>query len=201
MRWFWIDRFTQFVSSQRATAVKCVSLGEDHLHDHMPGFPIMPNSLVTEGMAQAGGLLVSEHYGFQELVVLGKISRTRFYGHVRPGQILTYRIETDTLRDDGAAVTATAHVGDKLHAEAQLFFARIGEANQESNDRQLFHKRDLLHWLSLVGVFEVGVRPDGSRLRLADYPLADYPRVDYPRADSSREGPSNDKEIPCAGAS
>jgi len=191
MRWFWIDRFTEFVSGQKATAVKCVSLGEDHLHDHMPGFPIMHNSLVTEGMAQAGGLLVSEHYGFQELVVLGKISRARFHGHVRPGQILTYRIKTDTLRDDGAAVTATAHVGEKLHAEALLFFARLGEANQQPDDRRLFRKRDLLHWLNLVGVFEVGVRPDGTRLRLADYSLVDPPMDRAPI----------DEETPCAGAS
>jgi 3-hydroxyacyl-[acyl-carrier-protein] dehydratase len=199
MRWFWIDRFTEFVSGQSATALKCVSLGEDHLHDHLPGYPIMPNSLVTEGMAQAGGLLVSEYYGFKELVVLGKISRACFHRRVRPGQMLTYRIDVDTLRDDGAAVTATAHVGEDLHAESQLFFARMGDASQQLHGLRLFRKRDLLHWLSLVGVFEVGVRPDGTPLRSSDYSLGDD---DGPLND---DGPldesSDDKEASCAGAS
>jgi 3-hydroxyacyl-[acyl-carrier-protein] dehydratase len=51
MRWFWIDRFTEFVSGSHAVAVKGVSLAEDHLHEHHAGYPIMPNSLVIEGVA------------------------------------------------------------------------------------------------------------------------------------------------------
>ena len=65
MRWFWLDRFTEFVSGSHATAVKCVSLSEDHLREHLPGYPLMPNTLVAEGMAQCGGLLVSEIYQVQ----------------------------------------------------------------------------------------------------------------------------------------
>ena len=37
MRWFWIDRSLEFESGRVATAVKTVSLSEDHLHDHFPG--------------------------------------------------------------------------------------------------------------------------------------------------------------------
>ncbi len=171
MRWFWIDRFTEFVSGSHAVAVKGVSLAEDHLHDHMLGYPIMPNSLVTEGMAQAGGLLVSERYGFGELVVLGKLAKAKFHSCVRPGETLTYRVRVDTIRNDGAAVSATAHVGDRLHAEALLFFARLGDANEALNGQRLFCPSDLRHWLTLVGIFEVGVHEDGSRLKEADYPL------------------------------
>ena len=55
MRWFWIDRFTEFESGQRAVAIKNVALSEEQLDDHLPGFPVMPNSLIIEGMAQTGG--------------------------------------------------------------------------------------------------------------------------------------------------
>ena len=54
MRWFWIDRFTEFESGSSATAIKNVSLAEEHLHDHFPGVPLMPNSLIIEGIAQTG---------------------------------------------------------------------------------------------------------------------------------------------------
>ena len=77
MRWYWIDRFTEFESGRRAKAVKNITLAEDHLHDHFPGYPIMPNSLVIEGMAQTGGLLVCESTGFREKVVLAKLSKAR----------------------------------------------------------------------------------------------------------------------------
>ncbi|MBN2446726.1 MAG: beta-hydroxyacyl-ACP dehydratase, partial [Phycisphaerae bacterium] len=60
MRWIWIDRFEVFESGRRAVAVKNVTLAEDHLHDHFPGFPIMPASIMIEGMAQTAGILVGE---------------------------------------------------------------------------------------------------------------------------------------------
>ena len=86
MRWFWLDRFTEFVSGSHATAVKCVSLSEDHLRENFPGYPLMPNTLVAEGMAQCGGLLVSEVYQFSELVVLAKFAKCVFEGReARPG--------------------------------------------------------------------------------------------------------------------
>ncbi|MCA9261368.1 MAG: beta-hydroxyacyl-ACP dehydratase, partial [Planctomycetales bacterium] len=173
MRWFWIDRFTEFVSGSHATAVKGVSLAEDHLHEHFAGYPIMPNSLVTEGIAQAGGLLVSESYNFGELVVLAKLSKAKFYTRVRPGQTLVYHVKIDWTRTDSAQVSATAHVGDQLHAEVQLLYARLGEELQQRLGGQLFRPQDLRHWLNLVGVFEVGVDAEGQRLQPANYPLDD----------------------------
>ena len=64
MRWYWIDRFVEFESGRYAKAIKNISLAEDHLHDHFPYYPMIPNSLVIEGMAQTGGLLVCEHNQF-----------------------------------------------------------------------------------------------------------------------------------------
>ncbi len=59
--------------------MKNVSLAEDHLHDHFPAAPLMPNGLMIEGLAQTGGLLVAEHSQFQERVVLAKVARARFH--------------------------------------------------------------------------------------------------------------------------
>lgn len=170
MRWFWLDRFTEFVSGSHASAVKCVSLSEDHLHDHWPHYPLMPNTLVAEGMAQCGGLLVSEVYKFSELVVLAKFGRCEFDGEVRPGDALRYRTEIVQAKDAGAAVNVSAHVGARQHATAEIFFARLDpNASEQTQGRRLFDPDHLLHWLRLVGVFDVGVRPDGTRLRPQDY--------------------------------
>jgi 3-hydroxyacyl-[acyl-carrier-protein] dehydratase len=170
MRWFWLDRFTEFASGSHATALKCVSLSEDYLHDHWPYYPLMPNSLVAEGMAQCGGLLVSEVYHFSELVVLAKFARCAFDGEVRPSETIRYWAQVEQAKEGGASVTVTAHVGDRKHAEADIFFARLdARAADQVKGRQLFDPIHLLHWLRLVGVFEVGTRPDGSRLRPEDY--------------------------------
>lgn len=57
MRWIWIDRFEKFVSGSEAWAVKNVSMAEDHLHDHFPGYPVMPASYFY---ATASGLITSD---------------------------------------------------------------------------------------------------------------------------------------------
>ena len=183
MRWFWIDRYTEFVSGSHAVAVKGVSLAEVHVHEFQPGYPMHPNSLVIEGIAQAGGLLISEYYGFGELVVLAKLSKAKFTGRARTGQTLTYRVKADWIRNDSAQVSGTAHVGDRLHGEVQLLFARMGEEMAQQMGARLFRPSDLRHWLDLVGVFEVGVKKDGARLRRSDYPL------DQPPTPSAATGP------------
>lgn len=176
MRWFWIDRFTEFVSGSHAVAVKGVSLAEEHVHEYQPGYPMHPNSLVIEGIAQAGGLLISEHYGFGELVVLAKLSKASFSGRARTGQTLTYRVKADWIRNDSAQVSGVASIGDRTHGEVQLLFARMGEEMAAQMGARLFRPRDLRHWLDLVGVFEVGVKQDGTKLNRSDYPLEEEMR-------------------------
>src|SRR3954471_18271391 len=79
MRWIWIDKFTGFTSRTSATAIKNVSLAEEHLHDLYPAFPIVPHSLIVEGMAQTAGILVGEARDFKEKVILAKVSKATFH--------------------------------------------------------------------------------------------------------------------------
>ncbi len=161
MRWFWIDRFTEFERGRRATAIKNVSLAEEHVHDHFPGNPVMPNALVTEGLAQTGGLLVGELSGFEDRVVLAKISKIAFHFHARPGDTLTYHVEVVDTHADGSFVSATSHVGDRLQAEAEIFFANLTGRHVE---RQLFRPGEFLTSLRTMSLYDVGVDEDGTRL-------------------------------------
>jgi 3-hydroxyacyl-[acyl-carrier-protein] dehydratase len=175
MRWFWLDRFSEFVSGSHATGVKCVSLCEDHLDDHWPNYPVMPNTLIAEGMAQCGGLLVSELYKFSELVVLAKFSKCTFDGgEARPGDVLQYRADIEQVKDFGASVTVQGTIEGRPFSEAEIFFARYSaDSNEETKGRVLFNPSDLLKWLRVVGVFNVGVHADGTRMKERDYNFAD----------------------------
>ncbi len=101
MRWFWIDRFDEFVRGRHATAVKNVSLAEEHLHDHVPGCPLMPNSLVVEGMAQTAGLLVADAIDYNRRVVLAKVASAEFQCDAVPGDSLRFRAEILDLKPAG----------------------------------------------------------------------------------------------------
>jgi 3-hydroxyacyl-[acyl-carrier-protein] dehydratase len=166
MRWFWIDRFTEFHSGRSATAVKTLTLSEDHLHDHFPGASIMPNSLVLEGMAQTAGLLVCEHSGFVKQVILAKVSKVLFHGDAWPGDTLTYHAEVHDIKDDGAMVSVTSQIDGRPHAEAEIFFAHLEQFNTHGEKIELFEPYDLFSWLRLLKLYEVGRGADGNPLKV-----------------------------------
>ncbi|MHB8969437.1 MAG: 3-hydroxyacyl-ACP dehydratase FabZ family protein [Pirellulaceae bacterium] len=168
MRWFWIDRFLEFESGCRASAEKAVSLAEEQVDGYSPGFPIMPASLIIEGFAQTGGLLVGEYHEFRERTVLAKVGKAKFYTEVRPGDVIRYDVVVDDLRADGAIVHGSATVGGRLQSEVELVFAHL---DQRFEGVDLFFPADFLAILRLLGVYDVGRKPDGTPLVVPPYLL------------------------------
>src|SRR4051812_32215954 len=132
MRWIWIDKFVEFTPRTSATAVKNVSLAEEHLHDLYPHFPIVPHSLIVEGMAQTAGILVGEARNFAEKVILAKIGRATFHRLVRPGDTIVYSAKIEQLNEQGAAIAGRVTVAnstpaDDLVAEIDLMFSHVDQ--------------------------------------------------------------------------
>lgn len=125
MRWIWIDKFTEFESSRRAVAIKNVTLAEEHLHDHFPGFPVMPESLCIEAMAQTAGILVGEAKKFEEKVILAKIKKAVFFEYVRPGDTLRLEAKIESITDEAASTSGKITCEDKLIAEIDLMFSHL----------------------------------------------------------------------------
>ena len=127
MRWIWIDKFVEFESGKRAVSLKNVTLAEEHLHDHFPGFPIMPECLMIEAMAQTAGILVGEAKKFQEKVVLAKIRKCVFFHYVKPGDTIILEAKIDTITSEAASTSGKITRGDKLIAEVDLMFSHIDQ--------------------------------------------------------------------------
>lgn len=129
MRWLWIDKFIEFTPRTSATAVKNVSLAEEHLHDLYPDFPIMPHSLIVEGMAQTAGILVGDASNFSEKVILAKIGKATFHRLVRPGDTLYYFARITQFSEAGASIEGVVRAGadptSPLVAEIELMFSHI----------------------------------------------------------------------------
>jgi 3-hydroxyacyl-[acyl-carrier-protein] dehydratase len=149
MRWLWIDKFVEFRSGQYARAVKNVSMAEEQLRDHFPGYPVMPNSLIIEGMAQTGGILVSEAQDFKKLVVLAKLSRADFSDSALPGDQLTYEATVTELRQEGSAVEAKASVNGRPLATAEIVYFHVDRpgGSAELHSRFSSYKQELMHVL------------------------------------------------------
>jgi 3-hydroxyacyl-[acyl-carrier-protein] dehydratase len=130
MRWMWIDRIVELVPRERLVAIKNVSLAEEHLHDHFaatdsrPAMPIMPTSLIIEGLAQTAGILVGHAEAFREKVILAKISRFEITREATPGTTLRYTATLDQVLPQGAQTSAIVEILD--HADPEAGFVRIG---------------------------------------------------------------------------
>ncbi len=125
MRWIWIDKFLEFESGKRAVALKNVTLAEEHLHDHFPGFPVMPECLMIEAMAQTAGILVGQARNFQEKVILAKIKKAVFYHYVRPGDTITLHAQIESISPEAASTEGEIRRGQDLIARISLMFSHI----------------------------------------------------------------------------
>lgn len=116
MRWMWIDRVLELEPKQRLVAIKHISMAEDHIHDHFPAttarpqIPVMPMSLIVEGMAQSAGILVGHANDFKEKVVLAKVTKAQLTKDPTPGCTLRYTATIDRFTDNGASTTGQVHL-------------------------------------------------------------------------------------------
>lgn len=165
MRWLWIDRFLKFESGKSARAVKNLSLAEDLYRDHWPGYPVMPASLMIEGLAQTGGILVGEANDFREKVVLAKITSARFAREALAGETLIYDATIVTLRPEGASIVGQIHgvpggspipetFAEPPFGEVEIFFAHLDQARSQQvfGDRNFVFSGELKHLLGLAKV-------------------------------------------------
>jgi len=139
MRWIWIDRIIELERGRRCAAIKNVSLGEDVVHDHFPTkdehcfAPMMPHTLIIEGMAQTAGILVGHAQDFRQKVILAKIGRAHFQAVAYAGFCLRYDAKLERIDEHGASTTGTvkrlnpASGEDVPLAEINLTFSHVDQ--------------------------------------------------------------------------
>jgi len=132
MRWFHIDRFEVLERDTYARAVKCVTMAEEHLHDHFPGFPVVPSALNIESMAQTAGILAGYTYDFQKNVILAKVEKAVFPRMVRPGDKMIIEAWIDQVKPEGCWTHARITVESEEAASAGIIFVHLEQELPES---------------------------------------------------------------------
>ena len=120
MRWMWIDRVIELDPGKRLVAIKNISLAEEHLHDHfeadaargLAALPVMPASLIIEGMAQSAGILVGHAGGFKEKVLLAKVSKVELDEDAAPGMTIRHTAVVERMDAAGASTKGTVELID-----------------------------------------------------------------------------------------
>ena len=115
-----IDRVLER-TDDRAVAIKNVSHNEWMFQGHFPGRPVLPGTLLIEGMAQTAGLLISQLTGSdQALGYLVGADDARFRRQVVPGDQIVYEAKLLRARRSLFRFDVQARVGDDSVAQAQI---------------------------------------------------------------------------------
>lgn len=117
-----VDRILELESGRRVVGLKNVTINEPFFDGHFPGHPIMPAVLITEAMAQVGGVLLmsSVDNPGNKLVYFSGIDRARFRKPVVPGDQIRFELEMIKIRGPLCKMRGVAYVDGDLVAEADL---------------------------------------------------------------------------------
>jgi 3-hydroxyacyl-[acyl-carrier-protein] dehydratase len=153
MRFSLIDRIEHFEPGARITAVKALSLAEEYLADHFPGFPVMPGVLMLEAMTQAGAWLVRASEDFAHSMVVLKEAKGVKYGQfVEPGQTLHVTAEIISQTPRETKLKAQGSVEGRVAVSARLVLERynLGETQPQHRVTDQEVKQEMRNLFALL---------------------------------------------------
>jgi len=119
-----VDRVIDCEPGQRITAIKNVTINEPFFSGHYPHRPVMPGVLIIEAMAQTAAILsfvtLNQKIDDRSVYYFVGIDGARFKRPVEPGDQLRLELRITRSTRGIWKFAGTAHVEDKLAAEAEL---------------------------------------------------------------------------------
>ena len=134
MRFTLIDRITALERGKSITAIKNLSLAEEYLADHFPGFPVMPGVMMVETLVQAGAWLMRYSEDFKYSAVLLKEAKAvRFPNFVVPGKTLTVTMTVHKWEGNECTFKAVGTVDGEKSVNARLKLEQFNVAAGSDN--------------------------------------------------------------------
>ncbi|VTR96618.1 3-hydroxyacyl-ACP dehydratase FabZ family protein [Tuwongella immobilis] len=156
MRFQLIDELSEWTPGKKLTAKKLLTLGEEYLGDHFPGFPVMPGVLMLEALTEASAWLwrLSENYA-TTVIVLREVKGVKYGNFMKPGYCLDLQTELVKLEGGLGTFKGKGSCEGQLCVSAQLILAgytlesKHPDRAEEMRERDS-HLRD--HWKQRLGV-------------------------------------------------
>jgi 3-hydroxyacyl-[acyl-carrier-protein] dehydratase len=128
MRFTLVDRIVELDKGQSITTVKNLSLAEEYLQDHFPGFAVMPGVLMVEALVQSGAWLMRATEDFKYSTVLLKQAKAvKFNSFVTPGKQLVVTVKTHKWGEN----ESQAKIDEYLTGKMKELYAQVWQPPAE----------------------------------------------------------------------
>ena len=141
MRYYLVDRITQWEVGKSIRGVKNVAMTEDFLQYHFPRRPTMPGVLLLESMAQLAGWLEAISSDFTCWFLLEHVKTCKFYELTVPGDQVELVLEIMPDAEPGRRhYRGTGRVDGKRRIVAEFHgqVMPLADIEAPSSQRQLF---------------------------------------------------------------
>jgi 3-hydroxyacyl-[acyl-carrier-protein] dehydratase len=119
-----VDRIVEFEEDRRIVGIKNVSSDERYFIAGPGGVPVLPASILTEAMAQAGAVLIlSKPENRSRLIYFMGIDRVRYRRPVTAGDSVRIEAIVVRLRSRMGSLRGIARVGGQVVCEGTMTFA------------------------------------------------------------------------------
>ncbi|HSB62107.1 MAG TPA: 3-hydroxyacyl-ACP dehydratase FabZ [Vicinamibacteria bacterium] len=119
-----LDRVVEFEEDRRIVGLKNVTSNERYFIAGPGGVPILPASILTEAMAQAGAVLIlAKPENRSRLIYFMGIDRVRYRRPVRAGDTVLLEGTVVRLRSKMGVLRGVATVEGQVVCEGQMTFA------------------------------------------------------------------------------
>ncbi|MEZ6124303.1 MAG: 3-hydroxyacyl-ACP dehydratase FabZ family protein [Planctomycetaceae bacterium] len=149
MKFCLVDRITELTPGETISTIKNVSLAEEYLQDHFPGFSVLPGVLMVEALVQSCAWLSRVTDGFTHSTLLLKEARAvRFNSFLKPGQTLHVQAAMKKNEEGSATFQASGTVEGTSAVSARIVLSKLNLSQQrpdmaDADARLLAAMRDL----------------------------------------------------------